>query len=74
MGKSSSRYRKVSNVSTLREIIQDKYEYRAMFQITFEYMRVTKEREVFLAKEIELIANEQKEKIRRKIWQLIENL
>lgn len=65
---------KYSNVSTLREIIQDKYEYRAMFQITFEYMRVTKEREVFLAKEIELIANEQKEKIRRKIWQLIENL
>lgn len=57
---------KHSNVNSFREIIQGKYEHRAMFQIIFESMRMTKEREVWLAKEIELIANEQTEKIKKK--------
>lgn len=57
---------KHSNVSSLREVIQAKYEYRAMFHIVFETMRMTKEREIWLAKEIELIANEQIEKIKKK--------
>lgn len=64
-GRIRSGIAKFSDVSTMRELIQGKYEYRAMFQITFEYMKMTKEREAFLVKEIELIVNEQKEKIKK---------
>lgn len=51
-----------ADITTMREEIQGKYEYRAMFHITFEYMRLTKEREVLIAREVDLIAEEEKEK------------
>lgn len=55
-----------TDIKMLREDISNKYEYRASFDITFEYMKLTAEKEVLIAREIELIVNEQKERIRRK--------
>ena len=49
---------KSSEIKLLNEIINAKYEYRCTFDIVFEYMKVTKERELELIKEIELLVNE----------------
>lgn len=49
---------KSSEIKLLNEIINAKYEYRCSFDIVFEYMKVTKERELELIKEIELLVNE----------------
>ena len=51
---------KHSEIKNLNEIINSKYEYRSSFDIVFEYIKSTKEREVTIVNEIELIANEQK--------------
>lgn len=51
---------KHSEIKNLNEIINSKYEYRSSFDIVFEYIKSTKEREVTIVTEIELIANEQK--------------
>ena len=49
---------KSSEIKLLNEIINAKYEYRCSFDIVFEYMKITKERELELIKEIELLVNE----------------
>lgn len=48
---------KSSEIKSLNELINSKYEYRCTFDIVFEYMKVTKERELELIKEIELLVN-----------------
>lgn len=54
-----------TDIKMLREEISSKYEYRGSFDVTFEYMKLTAEKEVLIVKEIELIANEQKKKRKR---------
>ena len=49
---------KSSEIKSLNELINAKYEYRCSFDIVFEYMKITKERELELIKEIELLVNE----------------
>lgn len=53
-----------SDIKMLREEISSKYEYRGSFDVTFEYMKLTAEKEVLIAREIELIANEQRARIK----------
>lgn len=48
---------KSSEIKSLNELINSEYEYRCTFDIVFEYMKVTKERELELIKEIELLVN-----------------
>ena len=48
---------KHSEIKNLNEIINSKYEYRSSFDIVFEYIKSTKEREVSIVNKIELIAN-----------------
>ena len=48
---------KSSEIKSLNELINSKYEYRCTFDIVFEYIKVTKERELELIKEIELLVN-----------------
>ncbi|MDD7410001.1 phage neck terminator protein [Fusobacterium gastrosuis] len=55
---------KFTDIKMLREDISNKYEYRGSFDVTFEYMKLTAEKEVLIAREIELIANEQKKRIK----------
>ena len=52
---------KHSEIKNLNEIINSKYEYRSSFDIVFEYIKSTKEREVSIVNEIELIANKKGE-------------
>ena len=49
-----------SEIKNLREEIQNKYERRASFDVTFEYMNLTEERKIEIAEVIELIANKEK--------------
>lgn len=49
---------KSGEIKSLNELINAKYEYRCSFDIVFEYMKITKEREIELIKEIELLVNE----------------
>lgn len=51
---------KFSEIRNLREEIQNKYERRASFDVTFEYMNLTEERRIEIAEVIELIANKEK--------------
>lgn len=55
-----------SEIKNLREEIQNKYERRASFDVTFEYMNLTEERKVEIAEIIELIANKEKIIIKEK--------
>ena len=48
---------KSSEIKSLNELINSEYGYRCTFDIVFEYMKVTKERELELIKEIELLVN-----------------
>lgn len=48
---------KSSEIKSLNELFNSEYEYRCTFDIVFEYMKVTKERELELIKEIELLVN-----------------
>ena len=48
---------KSSEIKSLNELINSEYEYRCTFDIVFEYIKVTKERELELIKEIELLVN-----------------
>lgn len=48
---------KSSEIKSLNELINSKYEYRCTFDIVFEYIKITKERELELIKEIELLVN-----------------
>ena len=49
-----------SKIEFLQEEIQNKYEYRGMFEVTFEYMNTTDERKVEFAETIEYLVNEYK--------------
>ena len=49
---------KSGEIKSLNELINAKYEYRCSIDIVFEYMKITKEREIELIKEIELLVNE----------------
>lgn len=49
-----------SEIKFLQEEIQNKYEYRGTFDITFEYMNITDERKVEFAETVEYLANEYK--------------
>ena len=49
-----------SKIEFLQEEIQNKYEYRGMFEVTFEYMNITDERKVEFAETIEYLVNEYK--------------
>lgn len=49
-----------SKIEFLQEEIQNKYEYRGMFEVTFEYMNTTDERKVEFAETIEYLLNEYK--------------
>ena len=51
---------KFSKITNLREEIQNKYERRASFDVTFEYINLTEERKIEIAETIELIANNHK--------------
>ena len=51
---------KSSEIKTLNELINQKYEYRATFDIVFEYMKLTKDREAAVVKEIQIIANKKR--------------
>lgn len=53
-----------SEIKNLREEIKNKYEYRTSFDVDFEYMNLTKERETLIAETIELIANDIKTTIK----------
>ena len=58
---------KSGEIKSLNELINAKYEYHCSFDIVFEYMKITKEREIELIKEIELLVNEKyKSKISRR--------
>ena len=52
-----------TGVRGLTEKINDKYDYRASFDVKFEYMKTTKEREIELVKTVDLLINNRKEKI-----------
>ncbi len=49
---------KHTDIKMLREEINSKYEYRGCFDIVFENMNLSDERRIEIAREIELIANE----------------
>ena len=51
---------KFSKIINLREEIQNKYERRASFDVTFEYMNLTEERRIELVEIVELILNNHK--------------
>lgn len=54
-----------SKIRNLREEIQNEFERRASFDVSFEYMNLTKERRVEIAEVIELIANDEMNKINK---------
>lgn len=53
-----------SNLKNLREEIQNKYERRCSFDVSFEYMNLTDERRVEIAKMVDILVNEERKLIK----------